>query len=59
MKQARTWSHRDKGDQMREIRIEKARWDFGLACGSLSLVMLLLIGERHKPLVSACGLIDE
>jgi hypothetical protein len=42
-------------DQDRKAR----RWDLGLACGSLSLITVLLIGERHKPLVSACGWIDE
>jgi len=39
---------------MRENRMEKARcWDIGLACGSLSLVMLLLTSvlhsQYHKP----------
>ena len=39
---------------MRDIRIEKARrWDLTLACGALSLVMLLLTSvlhtQHHKP----------
>jgi hypothetical protein len=39
---------------MRHIEIEKAeRWDLALACASLSLVMLILIGvlhsQHHKP----------
>jgi hypothetical protein len=34
---------------MRGIRIESARrWDFGLACGSLSLVMLVATGALHS-----------
>jgi hypothetical protein len=55
MKRLGTRSRRDKGHQMREIRVEGARrWDFGLACGSLSLVMLVLTGaphhsQHHKP----------
>jgi hypothetical protein len=34
---------------MREFRIEKGRcWDLGLACGSLSLVTLLLASVLHN-----------
>jgi hypothetical protein len=42
---------RAQGREMRDIWIEKSRlWDLGLACGSLSLVMLLLTSVLHKAL---------